>query len=151
MPDLPDDNKPNDPTDDGTVTDPADETVTETTETEETEDEHQEPETFDRAYVEKLRGESAKYRVRAQRADTLAERLHGELVRATGRLADPSDLAFDEAHLDDETALSVAIDELLKRKPHLASRRPTGDIGQGTGQGQGGMVNLAEMLRNRAS
>ena len=33
-------------------------------------------ETFPRAVVEKLRDENAKYRQRAQTADTLAERLH---------------------------------------------------------------------------
>ncbi len=55
-----------------------------------------EPETFPREVVEKLRQENGKYRQRAQRADDLARRLHTELVRATGRLADPSDLEFDE-------------------------------------------------------
>ena len=86
---------------------------------------------FPRTVVEKLRRESARYRERARTADTMAQRLHAELVRATGRLADPSDLPFDEAHLDDPDALAAAVDDLLDRKPHLASRRPSGDIGQG--------------------
>ena len=57
------------------------------------------PETFPRAYVEKLRTESARYRERAHTADAYARRLHTELVRATGKLADPTDLEFDELHL----------------------------------------------------
>src|SRR5688572_6233589 len=63
-------------------------------------------ETFPRSYVEKLRDESAKHRQRASDRDTLAQRLHGALVAATGRLADPSDLTFDEDHLTDPDALT---------------------------------------------
>lgn len=92
-------------------------------------------ETFPRSVVEKLRTENGKHRQNTaqanSRADALATRLHAELVRATGRLADPTDLAFDAEHLDDADALTAAIDALLDAKPHLASRRPTGDIGQG--------------------
>lgn len=106
--------------------------------------------TFGRAYVEKLRKESAGYRERAQRADDLAARLHTALVSATGRLADPTDLPFDAANLDDEQALTGAIDELLTRKPHLASRRPFGDVGQGNRGASSEPVNLADMLRARA-
>ncbi len=106
--------------------------------------------TFSRAYVEKLRRESAGYRERAQRADELATRLHTALVAATGRLADPTDLAFDAAHLDDEQALTDAIDDLLARKPHLASRRPFGDVGQGQQGKTSEPVNLADLLRSRA-
>src|SRR5690625_3540572 len=58
------------------------------------------PDTFPREYVEKLRDENAKYRQRAQRSDDLAQRLHEALVAATGRLQDPTDLAFNEDHLD---------------------------------------------------
>ena len=50
-----------------------------------------EPETFSRSYVEELRQENGKYRQRAAKADTYAQRLHTELVRATGKLADPTD------------------------------------------------------------
>ena len=89
------------------------------------------PETFPREYVEKLRTENGKYRQRASESDSLAKRLHAELVRATGRLADPTDLPFDNDHLVDADKLAGAIDELLESKPHLATRRPTGDIGQG--------------------
>ena len=60
------------------------------------EDQGDEGDTFPRSYVEKLRAESARYRERARNADAYAERLHTELVRATGRLADPTDVPFDE-------------------------------------------------------
>ncbi|ANE80283.1 hypothetical protein A7U43_14060 [Mycobacterium adipatum] len=106
--------------------------------------------TFSRTYVEKLRRESAGYRERANQTDALAQRLHNSLVAATGRLADPTDLPFDAAHLDDADALESAIDELLTRKPHLASRRLNGDIGQGNRGGTSEPVNLADMLRARA-
>ena len=88
-------------------------------------------ETFPREYVEKLRDENAKYRQRAGQSDDLAKRLHLELVKATGRLADPTDLPFDDAHLSDPDALTAAVEALLAAKPHLTSRKPTGDIGQG--------------------
>jgi hypothetical protein len=100
-------------------------------ETDETSTEEREPDSFPREVVEKLRQENGRYRQRAQEADTLAHRLHTELVRATGRLADPSDLEFNPDHLDDGESLAQAIDELLEQKPHLATRRPSGDIGQG--------------------
>ncbi|MGV9482325.1 hypothetical protein [Gordonia aichiensis] len=105
-----------------------------------------EPDTFDRAYVEKLRQENGKYRQRAQRADNLAHRLHTALVEQTGKLADPTDLPFDEAHLDDADSLTAAIDELLTAKPHLAARRIAGDIGQGASKPSDG-VNLLNILR----
>ncbi len=113
--------------------------------------EHQDDdqESFPRDYVEKLRRESARYRDRARSADVYSMRLHAELVRATGRLADPSDLAFDETHLDDPDALAAAIDDLLDRKPHLGSRRPSGEIGQGATP-SASSVDLAAMLRKRA-
>ena len=109
-----------------------------------------EPETFPRDYVEKLRKENARYRERAQQSDALAARLHTALVAASGRLADPTDLAFDEAHLDDEEALTTAIDDLVARKPHLASRRPSGDVGQGVGSPVKN-IDLAGILRAGAA
>lgn len=108
-----------------------------------------EPETFPRAVVEELRRENAEQRTKAKRADEMSRRLHLELVRATGRLADPDDLGYDEAHLEDVDVLDAAIDELLTRKAHLASRRPRGDVGQGATVETAG-VDLAGMLRARA-
>lgn len=107
--------------------------------------------TFPRSYVEELRTENRRYRERAQDRDALAHRLHVTLVSATGRLADPTDLEFDQAHLEDDgLSLTEAIDELLKRKPHLASRKPRGNVGQGAST-PGGGVDLAALLRHRAS
>lgn len=108
-----------------------------------------EPDTFPRSYVEELRRENGKHRQRAQQGDLYAQRLHTELVRATGRLADPTDLPFDAEHLDDPDKLSTAVDDLLARKPHLASRRPMGEIGQGA-TGSAGNVDLAALLRQGA-
>lgn len=141
--------------DDTVADEAANETASETpggdnAETDETaSDNTDQGETFDRAYVEKLRRESAGYRERARTADHFAQRLHTELVRATGRLADPTDLAFDDGHLDDPEALTAAIDDLLTRKPHLATRRPAGDIGQGA-TASASTVDLAAILRQRA-
>jgi hypothetical protein len=108
-----------------------------------------EPEVFPRDYVLQLRDENAKYRQRARQADELGQRLHTELVRATGRLAEPTDLVCSEEHLQNPEALAAAIDDLLARKPHLASRRPVGEIGQGATP-SAGTVDLAAMLRQRA-
>ncbi|OBB01712.1 hypothetical protein A5668_23270 [Mycolicibacterium fortuitum] len=108
-----------------------------------------EPETFPRDYVEKLRNENAKYRQRAGEADSLSKRLHTELVRATGRLADPTDLPFDPDHLADADKMAADIEDLLTRKPHLATRRPVGEIGQGA-KPSGGTVDLAAILRGKA-
>ncbi|WP_418601575.1 hypothetical protein [Mycolicibacterium sp. SCSIO 43805] len=106
------------------------------------------PDTFPREVVEDLRKENGRYRQRAQKADDYAKRLHHELVRATGKLADPSDLTFDEDHLTDPEKLTAAVDDLLARKPHLATRKPAGDIGQG-GRGSGdaplGLLDLLKM------
>lgn len=111
---------------------------------------HAGEDTFPRAYVDKLRKEAADARVKAKDRDEIAARLHTSLVAASGRLADPSDLPFDEAHLSDPDALTAALDELLARKPHLASRRPVGDIGQGV-SAVTSSVDLAGILRHNAN
>lgn len=99
--------------------------------------------TFDRAYVEKLRKQAGDYRVKAKE---LGEQLFHARVAATGRLADPSDLPYDENLLDDMPALEAAIEALLERKPHLAARTLHGDIGQG--QTSTEETNLADILRS---
>ncbi len=104
---------------------------------------------FPREVVEELRRENAKYRQRAKDADTLAQRLHTELVRATGRLADPTDLPFRPDHLDNPEALAAAVEDLLARKPHLASRRPSGDIGQGNRGPSSAGFSLLQALKER--
>lgn len=117
---------------------------------EETEEEtEEEAETFPREYVEKLRDENARYRQRAQQSDELATRLHTTMVEATGRLADPTDLPFEESHLEDTDALHSAIDALLESKPHLAARKPVGSIGQGATTEAAG-VDLVGLLRKGA-
>ncbi len=100
---------------------------------------------YPRKIVEDLRQENGKYR---QRASGYAQRLHTELVRASGRLADPTDLPFDADHLDDPAALSQALDDLLEAKPHLESRRPTGDIGQGHKGEKTAEFSLMDRLRS---
>ncbi|UJL27006.1 hypothetical protein HZU38_18870 [Mycolicibacterium vanbaalenii] len=84
--------------------------------------------TFSREDVQKLRNEAAEARTRARDAEY---RLHTELVRATGKLADPTDLPFDRAHLTDPDKLADDITDLLARKPHLKARTVSGDAGQG--------------------
>ena len=113
-----------------------------------------EPETFPRAYVEELRRENADNRVKAKRADALTQRLVAELARATGRMADPTDLPVTDALLDeqgipDPVKVDAAVTALLGAKPHLASRRPRGDVGQGN-RGEAGGVDLAGLLRAHA-
>ena len=95
-----------------------------------------EPETFDREYVQKLRDEAAGHRVKAKRADGLAAALVTAQAALTGRMADPTDLPYDDELLDDdgvpdEAKVQAAVEDLLRRKPHLAARRPRGDVGQG--------------------
>ncbi|RBP64142.1 hypothetical protein DFO66_10714 [Brevibacterium sanguinis] len=129
---------------------PNEDGVDQTHPTDETpEDQEQgEDDTFPREYVEKLRDENARYRQRAQRADDLAHKLHSAYVAATGRLMDPDDLEFNEKHLEDAEALTAAIDELLARKPYLAKRTPTGNVGQGVSE-DSATVDLAAILRSR--
>ena len=68
---------------------------------------------------------------------------------ATGKRADATDTPFDEVHLEDAEALAIAIENLLAKRPHLASRRPTGDIGQGPSQ-HPATVDLSALVRQRA-
>ena len=123
--------------------------VEETPTVEDSSTDDEDSDTFPREYVEKLRDENAKYRQRAQKADDLARRLHNALTEATGRLQDASDLPYDESHLDDPEALQRAIQELLEKKPHLGSRKPAGNIGQGASNATD-TIDLAAMLRSRA-
>ena len=134
------------PVEEPTHTDPA---PAEDTTPEDVEEPGEDAETFPRAYVEKLRKESATYRERARRADDLAAELFTARVQLTGRLADPTDLPFDAEALDDPARLDAALDDLLSRKPHLASRRPHGSVGQGATASDSG-VDLAAILRGRA-
>ncbi len=118
-----------------------------------------EPDTFPREYVQRLRDESARYRQRAGRADELHRRLVETTIRsvAADHLADPVDLLMfsDEADLLDEDGfpdadkIVAAAKALVTRRPHLARRRPHGDIGQGATRTED-PANLAGILRARA-
>ncbi len=114
-----------------------------------------EPETFDREYVQKLRDEAAGHRVKAKRADALNARLATAQAALTGKLADPTDLPFTDELLDDdglvdEGKVKAAVDDLIKRKPHLAVRRPIGDVGQGARPEAPADGGLAALLRRGA-
>jgi hypothetical protein len=111
------------------------------------EDAETEQDTFPRSYVEKLRQEAAEARVKAKKAADLAREVFTLRVAATGRLADPSDLPYDESLFNDPSKLDAAIDELLQAHPHYAARTPRGDIGQGAGKSDAGSVDLAAILR----
>jgi hypothetical protein len=102
-----------------------------------------------RAKAAEARAEAADSR--AARIDTLSRRLHTELVRASGKLADPEDFPYnpDADLLDDPEAFNEAIDELLAHKSHLRARTPKGDIGQGKRGGAEEPVNLMEILKTR--
>ncbi|MGD9621246.1 MAG: hypothetical protein AB7G47_21435 [Mycolicibacterium sp.] len=130
-----------------TPPEPGDETADETAEAND-----EKPDTFPREYVETLRKESAGYRERVKAAEAnsnqIAQRLHVELVRATGLLADPTDLPFDAAHLDDNDQLTAAIEKLIESKPHLKARKIAGHVGQGP-TSEPTPVNLLAMLRQR--
>lgn len=87
--------------------------------------------------------------MKAKDRDELAHALFTAQVAATGRLADPTDLPYDEALLNDPKGLETALDTLLNHKPHLASRTPRGNIGQGVAGGSD-TVDLAAILRRGA-
>ena len=111
-------------------------------------------ETFDREYVQKFRDEAAGHRVKAKRVDALNARLTTAQAALTGKLADPTDLPFTDDLLDDdglvdETKRQSAVDKLIVRKPHLAARRPTGNVGQGA-RPETPQMGLAAMLRRGA-
>lgn len=80
--------------------------------------------------------------------DKHAKALFEARVAATGRLADPTDMAFNAALLDDADALSAAVDALLAAKPHLASRKPAwGDVGAGQTQHREAGPTFADLFR----
>ena len=109
---------------------------------------------FDLEYVTKLRQEAAEGRVKAKRADSLARQTVKALAANDGRLIDVDDLAFDQQFLDedgivDADKVTAAIDELVKRKPHLAAQRPSGIVPQGA-RPEPTRVDLHGMLRANA-
>ena len=93
-------------------------------------------------------------------ATAARERLLGlEVASATeGVLADPSDLLahvaasdlIDEDGNPDPEGIREAADSVLERKPHLAPRTPTGDVGQGPRGKPAEVFDLVALLRERA-
>lgn len=116
----------------------------------EDDDAQDDADTFPRSYVEKLRRENAEQRAKAKNAEDLAAALWSERVKATGRLADATDLPLPEG-VDpmDPEAVDTAVADLLGRKPHLAARVPRGNAGQGY-QPEGATYSLGAALRARA-
>ena len=55
----------------------------------------------------------------------------------------------DDADPLDEDAVTAAVDDLLERKPHLASRKPRGSVGQGATPASE-TVDLAALMRGSA-
>lgn len=110
-------------------------------------------ETFPRSYVEELRKESAGYRDRAKQSDELARRLVTSYAASTNRLVDPGDLAYTDELLGDDgypdqAKVTAAVDELVRVKPYLASRRPpVVDIGQGAQDETTESVSFGSLLR----
>ena len=104
--------------------------------------------TFPRAYVEELRQEAAGYRTQVRDLQT---KLHRLQVEQTGALADPADLEFDAAHLENPEALQAAIDALLAAKPHLKARRFAPDAAAQKAKAEASSgVDLLGILRQNA-
>ena len=104
--------------------------------------------------VRKLRKEARDSRTRAKAAEARAEELARALFQARtaafGKLADGTDLEFNPDLLDDPDAHAAAIDELLTAKPHLASRTPRGNVGQGAKDTGGQPDSLLSHLKSLA-
>lgn len=101
-----------------------------------------EPETFDKAYVEKLRRENAAKRKEKEEVETKYKTRIRDMViksEAGAILADPNDLLLHNPELDifDEEGNPVAdrvreaAHKLREAKPHLAARQFGADIGTG--------------------
>ncbi len=117
-------------------------------------------EQFSREYVEGLRKEAAEHRVKAKRADDLQQRLMDAAVRegTAGILEDEDDLRanrgltelVDADGFPDVEKVRAAAKELAEQKPHLARRRPSGDIGQGPRPEPSPVFDFAAKLREAA-
>jgi hypothetical protein len=111
------------------------------------------PEVFSREYVERLRAENARHRVKARHADDLARSLVTAYASETGRLHDPTDLPYSEELLKDgkpdRDQVAAAVAALVQAKPHLARLMVTGDVGQGVISSDSGPT-LGGLLRRAA-
>ncbi|CAN5888195.1 hypothetical protein BH10ACT9_BH10ACT9_35530 [soil metagenome] len=104
-----------------------------------------------REKLTKLRNEARNLRDRAKnaeaRADTLARELFTARVTATGKVENPTEIAYNADLLDDTDAFNAAIDAAIGERPYIGKRRATGDVGQGhRGQSAGGPT-FADLLK----
>lgn len=106
----------------------------------------------DNPELSKVRREAASWRTQFREAEKQLEATRRELfvqqVKATGKLADHTDMPFDAELVDDPDELEAAIDALLEAKPHLKART-FGNIGQHDRPKETG-VSLGSILRNNA-
>ena len=123
-------------------------------EDDEDDEDDQDGDTFPRSYVKRLRERSAGYRARAKtaegRAEELERALFTERVRALDVLADPSDLPFDPALLEDPDALRAAADDLVARRPHYRRRGVAAGTGSRDEAAPGSGVSLLGLMRGGA-
>lgn len=107
--------------------------------------------TFPREYVERLRGEAADQRTKAKAAEDRAEALARELfaarVAATGKLANPAELEYNADILDDPEAIDAAIEAAIAERSYIASRRPSGNVGQGVKGSEPERFSLLDRLK----
>lgn len=124
--------------------------VTETTDAAETEqDDQPDPLEVDKERRREARSLRDRLKASEARAEELGRRLHAELTRSSGKLADATDLPYDAAHLDDADTHTAAIDSLLAAKPHLRSRVPVGgNVGQGAKDSEKPPVGLLSTLKS---
>ena len=104
--------------------------------------------------MKRLRERSAGYRARAKDAEArtaeLERALFTERVRALDVLADPSDLPFDAALLEDPDALRAAADDLVARRPHYRRRGVAAGTGSREEAAAGSGVSLLGLMRGGA-
>ncbi|ALC07142.1 hypothetical protein CDES_14085 [Corynebacterium deserti GIMN1.010] len=86
----------------------------------------------------------------AATVETLQQRLLTALVKADGRMQDPTDFPFNAEHLDNEESLAEAITKLLEAKPHLKKRtnHVTEDIGAGVRGDKPNDFDLLSVIRS---
>lgn len=143
---------PETPPQPGEETPPAEEV--EEVEGEEGEEGEELRQSFDRGYVERLRGKSAGYRLRMKEAESKVENLQRALfterLQRLDLVVDTDAVPYDPDLLDDSDALREAVEELLEAKPYLRKRRAGGDIGQHSNHEHGNGFSLLDALREGA-
>lgn len=124
-------------------------------EEDQTQQEQDDANTFDRAYVEKLRAEAADHRTSRKDAEERLERVTQEYrtvavaQAVSGLLVDADDLAWSDDYLTDDGLVDAekvreAATALVVSKPHLG--RVRGEVGQGY-KPVSDAVDLASLIR----